>query len=107
MSLSRKIARISNCLFCPAEAAPEQSARSMKKMTRTELEELWKRSKSDPKFRRLLLAMLAALVWVPSTTKDRLAVCALADFTLRKAGAVGRRDLKRRLAQRGVVGHLV
>ena len=27
--------------------------------------------------------------------------CALADFTLRKAGPAGRRDLKRRLAQAG------
>ena len=45
----------------------------------------------------MLLAMLAALVTVPSTAEDRLAACALADFTLRKAGAAGRHDLKRRL----------
>lgn len=70
-------------------------------MNRTELKELWKRSKTDPKFRRLLHLMLATLVWVPSTANDRLAACALADFTLRKAGATGRRDLKRRLAEMG------
>jgi hypothetical protein len=57
-------------------------------MNRAELKKLWNRSKTDPKFRRLLLAMQAALVWVSSTAKDRLAACALADFTLRKAGAV-------------------
>jgi hypothetical protein len=33
-------------------------------MKRTELKKLWVRSKRNKKFRRLLLAMLAALVWV-------------------------------------------
>ncbi len=70
-------------------------------MNRAEVKKLWKRSKTDPEFRRLLLAMLASLVWMRSTAKDRLAACALADFTLRKAGPAGRRDLKRRLATMG------
>ena len=68
-------------------------------MDRAELERLWKRTKSDRQFRRLLLAMLASLVWVPSTAKDRLAACALADFTLRKAGAAGRGELRRLLVR--------
>src|SRR5260370_33392902 len=46
-------------------------------------------SVTDRKFHRLLLAMLAALVTVPSTAEDRLAACALAGFTFRKAGAAG------------------
>jgi hypothetical protein len=70
-------------------------------MNRAEFKQLWNRSKTDSTFRRLLLAMLAILVTVPSTTKDWLAVCALADFTLRKAGAAGRRDLRRRLKAMG------
>lgn len=70
-------------------------------MTRTQLKKLWNRSKTDPEFRRLLLAMLGALVWVPSSAKDQLAACALADFTLRKAGTAGRRDLRRRLKAMG------
>ncbi len=36
-----------------------------------------------------------------TTAKDRLAACALADFTPRRAGAAGRRDLKRRLKAAG------
>lgn len=70
-------------------------------MNRAQLKKLWNRSKTDPKFRRLLLAMLAALVTEPSPAKDQLAACALADFTLRKAGAGGRRDLRRRLKANG------
>jgi len=70
-------------------------------MNRVELKKLWRRSKTDPKFRRLLLAMLSALVWVPSTPSDQFAVCALADYTLRKAGASGRRELRRRLKAAG------
>jgi hypothetical protein len=66
-----------------------------------ELKRFWKRSKTDRKFRRLLLAMPASLVSAPSSAKDQLAACALADFTLRKAGAAGRRDLKRRLKAAG------
>lgn len=73
----------------------------MKKVNRTIIKKLWKRAKTDPQFRRLLLAMLSSLVWAPSTAKDRPAACALADFTLRRAGAAGRRDLKRRLAEAG------
>ncbi len=63
-------------------------------MNRAELKTLSKRTKTDPQFRRLLLTMLASLVWAPSLTKDRLAACALADFTLRKAGAAGRGELR-------------
>jgi hypothetical protein len=70
-------------------------------MNRVDLKRLWNRSKTDPKFRRLLLAMLAALVWMPSKPSDQFAACALADFTLRKAGAAGRRDLRRRLKAKG------
>ena len=70
-------------------------------MNRVELKQLWKRSKTDSKFRRLLLAMLAALVWVPSEPGDQLAACELADYILRKGGASGRRDLKRQLAEAG------
>jgi hypothetical protein len=33
--------------------------------------------------------VLATLVTVPSSAEDRLAACALADFTLRKAAAAG------------------
>ena len=70
-------------------------------MNRVELKRLWKRSKTERKFRRLLLALLSALVWTKSTPRDQLAACALADYTLRKAGAAGRRDLRRRLAAMG------
>jgi hypothetical protein len=70
-------------------------------MNRVELKRLWKRTKTDPKFRRLLLAMLASVVWVPSEPNDQFAACELADYILRKAGAAGRRDLKRRLAEAG------
>ena len=45
--------------------------------------------------------MLATLVSVLSTTKYRLGAWALADYTLRMAGAAGRGDLKRRLAEGG------
>ncbi|HTC63837.1 MAG TPA: hypothetical protein VK709_13415 [Candidatus Saccharimonadales bacterium] len=70
-------------------------------MDQTELKKLWNRSQKDPKFRRLLLAMLAALVCVPSPAKDQIAARELADFTLRKAGAAGRQDLRRRLKANG------
>ena len=70
-------------------------------MNRAELERFWSRSKTDPRFRRLLLAMLAALAAVPSTQRDQLAARALANFTLRKAGPSGRRDLRRRLKAAG------
>jgi len=70
-------------------------------MNRAQLKKLWKRAKTDPQFRRLLLAMLASLVWVQSTTKDQLKACALAEFTLKKAGALGRRDLRRILKAAG------
>ncbi len=70
-------------------------------MNRVELRQLWNRSKKDRRFRRLLLAVLASLVWLPSKPRDQLAACALADYILRKAGAAGRRDLKRRLVAMG------
>lgn len=70
-------------------------------MNRAELKKLWTRSQKDPKFRRLLLAMLAALVAVPSNPRDQLKACVLADYTLRKAGQAGRRDLRRRLKAMG------
>ena len=70
-------------------------------MNRVELKRLWNRRKTDPRFRRLLLAMLAALVWVPSTQRDQLTARALANFTLRKSGPSGRRDLRRRLKTAG------
>jgi hypothetical protein len=73
----------------------------MQIMNRKQLKKLWERSKADPEFRRLLLAMLCALGAAPSTTEDRLGVCALADYTLRKAGPAGRRDLRRRLKAKG------
>lgn len=63
-------------------------------MNRAELKRLWKRSKTDRKFHRLLLAVLAALAAVPSSPKDQLAACALADFTLKRARANGRRELQ-------------
>jgi hypothetical protein len=63
--------------------------------------EIWQRSKSDPKFHRLLLAMLAALAAVPSKPKDQVAACALVDFTLKRAGTEGRRELRRRLKAMG------
>jgi hypothetical protein len=70
-------------------------------MNRTGLKKLWNRSKTDSEFRRLLLAMLAALVTVPSPAEDQLAACALADYTLKKAGAGGRRELRRILKSNG------
>lgn len=73
----------------------------MQIMDRTELKKLWNRSKTDPKFRRLLLAMLCALGAVPSKASDQLAARALADFTLKKAGAGGRRELRRILKDHG------
>ena len=63
MSLRRKIGRISNCLFCLAEAASEQSARNVKIMNRVVLKRLWNRSTTDQNFHRLLLALLSAFVW--------------------------------------------
>jgi hypothetical protein len=73
----------------------------MEIMTRTQLKKLWTRTKTDPKFRRLLLAMLAALVCVPSNPRDQSKACALADFTLKKAGAGWRRGLRRILKNNG------
>jgi len=73
----------------------------MQIIDQTELKILWNRSQKDPKFHRLLLAMLAALVSVPSPAKDQLAASALANYTLRKAGQAGRRDLKRILKNKG------
>jgi hypothetical protein len=70
-------------------------------MNREEFKLIRRRTKTDRKFRRLLLGKLCALVWVPSSTKDRLAACALADHLLRTGGAAWRRDLKRRLAEAG------
>ena len=70
-------------------------------MNRAQLKRLWNRSKTDQKFHRLLLALLSALVWVPSEPRDQFAACELAHFILTKAGASGRRDLKRRLAEVG------
>jgi hypothetical protein len=46
--------------------------------------------------REITLALLCALGAAASSAKDQRGACALADFTLKKAG-VGRRDLKRRL----------
>ncbi len=59
-------------------------------MNRAQLKKLWNRSNTDPKFHRLLLAMLCALGAVPSKASDQFAARALADFTLKKAGAGGR-----------------
>jgi hypothetical protein len=70
-------------------------------MNREEFKLLRRRAKTDRKFRRLLLGMLCALVWVPSSAKDRLAACRLADHLLRTGGAAWRRELKRRLKARG------
>ena len=70
-------------------------------MNRAQLKRLWHRTKTDPKFHRLLLALLAALVSVPSPAKDQLAACALADYTLRKAGTAGRRELRLKLKAMG------
>ena len=61
----------------------------MKRMNRAQLKRLWNRSKTDPKFHRLLLAMLSSLVSVPSQPKEQLAACELAHFILVKAGAAG------------------
>jgi hypothetical protein len=73
----------------------------MQIMDQTELKILWNRSQKDPKFRRLLLAMLAALVCVPSNPRDQSKACVLADFTLKKAGAGGRRELRQILKNNG------
>jgi hypothetical protein len=79
----------------------------MQIMNGAKLKKLWKRSKKDQRFRRLLHLMLVTLATVPSKAKDQFGACALAAFILQNAGAEGRRDLKQRLAQGGVVGHLV
>lgn len=68
-------------------------------MNRKQLKKLWESSKKDRKFHRL--AMLAGLVCVPSPAKDQSGACALANFTLRKAGSAGRRDLRGRLKTMG------
>lgn len=70
-------------------------------MSRAQLKKAWNRAKTDVKFRRLLHLMLATLVTVPTQPRDLLAVCALADYTLRKAGMAGRRELRRRLRTAG------
>ncbi len=70
-------------------------------MNRAELKKLWSRTRTDSQFHRLLLALLAALVWVKSTTKERLTACELAHFILVKAGPSGQRDLKRILKAAG------
>ncbi len=67
-------------------------------MNRVELKRLWKRSKTDPKFSRLLHLMLATLV---TLSKDEVAACELAHFILLKAGRAGRGDLRRRLTTMG------
>jgi hypothetical protein len=41
--------------------------------TRKEIKRLWHRSRRDPDFRRLLLAVLFVLAWTDSTPRDRLA----------------------------------
>ena len=54
MSVRRKIGRISNCLFCLAEAASEELARNAKiNMNRVELKRLWNRSKTEPELSSL------------------------------------------------------
>jgi hypothetical protein len=70
-------------------------------MKKEEFKRLRQRTKRDRKFRRFLLGMLCALVWVPSSAKDRLAACRLADHLLRTGGAAWRRELKRRLKAGG------
>jgi hypothetical protein len=73
----------------------------MQIMKRAQLKRLWNRTKTDPEFHRLLLAMLAALVCVPSNPRDQLKACVLANYTLRKAGTTGRRELRRILKNSG------
>ena len=70
-------------------------------MKREELKRLWKRSKTDKKFRRIFLAMLRTLVWQNSKPQDRLAACELATFVLKNAGAAGRKELRDRLRSAG------
>jgi len=70
-------------------------------VNKAQLKKLWKRHQADPEFRLLTNLMIAVLVSVPSKPRDQLAACALADYTLRKAGATGRRDLLRRLKAKG------
>jgi hypothetical protein len=73
----------------------------MQIMNRAQLKKLWNRSQTDRKFNRLLLVILAALAAAPSKSCDQLAACALADYTLKKAGPARRRELKRRLKSAG------
>jgi len=70
-------------------------------MKREELKRLWARSKKDRKFRHLFLTMLHTFVWLPSSARDRLEACQLAQHVLARAGVSGRRDLKRRLRAGG------
>ena len=70
-------------------------------MNRAQLKRLWNRSKTDQKFHRLLLALLSALAAVPSKASEQVAARALADFTLERAGAEGRRELRRILKNHG------
>jgi hypothetical protein len=65
-------------------------------MNRKEIRKLWNRRRTDPEFHLLLLAIVYALLWTDSTPRDQIAACALADYTLRKAGAKGRREMRRR-----------
>jgi hypothetical protein len=58
-------------------------------VNRAQLRKVWNRTRPDPRFRRLLHLILAALAAVPSTAKDQLAACAPADFTLRRRERLG------------------
>lgn len=70
-------------------------------MKREELKRLWRRSQKDQKFRHLFLSLLRTLVWLPSSARDRIAACTLADHVLARAGVPGRRQLQRRLKAAG------
>ena len=70
-------------------------------MKRAEFEKLRERSKKDKNFHRLLVAMLAALVWVRSKPGDEIKACELASHILRTGGAKWRPNLKDRLRSAG------
>jgi hypothetical protein len=51
--------------------------------------------------RETMLALLCVLGAVPSSAKHQRGACALADFTLKKVGVGGRRELRRILKNSG------
>lgn len=58
-------------------------------MNRKERKRLHEMSRTDRKFRKLVLGMLGALVWTKSNRRDRLAACEFAHSVLNRQAEFG------------------